>query len=45
MADIFRIMRRFKITGRGTVYTIKSSKGSGLKVGDLLFDFRKKQKT
>lgn len=38
MADIFRIVERFKITGRGTVYIIKSSKGSGLKVGDLLFD-------
>ena len=38
MADIFRIMDRFKITGRKTVYTIKLSKGAVLKVGDLLFD-------
>lgn len=38
MADVFRIVDRFKITGRGTVYTIKLSKGADLKVGDLLFD-------
>lgn len=36
MADIFRIMGRFKITGRGTVYTIKSSKGSDLKVASCI---------
>ena len=38
MADVFRIIDRFVITGRGTVYTMKLSKGALLRVGDLLFD-------
>lgn len=39
MGDVFRIIDRFKLTGRGTIYIIKkSSKDSFLSSGDLLFD-------
>lgn len=40
MAEVFKIIDRFKLTGRGTVYALKVNKGVILKVGDLLFDFR-----
>lgn len=36
--DVFRITERFKVTGRGTVYTIKISKGAVLHINDILCD-------
>ena len=38
MSDVFRIIDRFKINGKGTVYTIKKNKGAVLNMGDILFD-------
>ena len=43
MADLYRIIERFKITGRGFVYTMKVSEGAVLKVGDLLYDLQGNQ--
>ena len=40
MADVFRIIDRFKVTGKGTVYTLKISKDTNLRIGDTLFDLR-----
>ena len=40
MADVFRIVDRFKITGRGTVYMIKLSDKAVLRTGDVLYDLR-----
>lgn len=36
--DVFRITDRFKITGKGMLYTIKVSKGAVLHVNDILCD-------
>ncbi len=38
MADILRIQDRFKITGRGPVYTIRYKKGTKICLGDLFYD-------
>ena len=38
--DVFRITDRFEITGRGTIYTIKISKGAVLRMNDILCDLR-----
>lgn len=38
MGDVFRIIECFKLTGRGTIYTIKLSRDSVLSLGDILFD-------
>ena len=43
MADIFRIVDRFKITGRGYVYLVKPSPGAIIHVGDVLFDLKGNQ--
>ena len=38
MRDVFRILDRFRITGRGMVYTIKNYAHSLIRVGDVLYD-------
>lgn len=38
MSDVFRIIDRFDISGRGSVYIIKISKGAVPRVDDILFD-------
>lgn len=38
MPDVFRILDRFKITGRGMVYTIKKDKDTIICIGDNLYD-------
>lgn len=43
MADIFRILDKFNITGRGIVYTLNVSKDEILRIGDRLFDLRGNQ--
>lgn len=40
MSDVLRILDRFRITGRGTVYTVKVSKGTNIRRGDILSDLR-----
>lgn len=40
MADMFRILDRFKITGRGMVYTVKNYAHSVISVGDVLYDLQ-----
>lgn len=40
MADVFRILDRFKITGRGTVYTVKNYSHSNIRIGDVLYDLQ-----
>lgn len=40
MGDVFRILDRFKITGRGTVYTIKNYAHSNVRIGDILYDLQ-----
>lgn len=40
MTDVFRILDRFKITGRGTVYTVKNYARSNIRIGDVLYDFQ-----
>ncbi|MDD3404025.1 MAG: ATP-grasp domain-containing protein [Hespellia sp.] len=40
MADVFRILERFKITGRGTVYTIKNNRHDNISIGDILCDLQ-----
>ena len=40
MAKVFRIIDRFKITGRGTVYTVKNDSDMNLHLEDILFDLR-----
>lgn len=40
MSEVFRIIDRFKITGRGIVYTVEIPKGFTVCVGDILFDLR-----
>lgn len=38
MADVFRIVDRFNITGRGIVYTVRLSKNAVLRIEDVLSD-------
>ena len=38
MAAVLRIIDRFKITGRGTVYTVENCFHSEIRIGDLFFD-------
>ena len=38
MNEVFRIRDRFKIAGRGTIYTLEISKGTAIHAGDILFD-------
>lgn len=38
MAVILRIQDRFKITGRGLVYTVEHNKGATIRMGDLFYD-------
>jgi hypothetical protein len=40
MADVFRILDRFKITGRGTVYTLKNYAHSEIRIGDVFYDLQ-----
>lgn len=40
MSEVFRIIDRLKITGRGIVYTVEIPKGFTVRVGDILFDLR-----
>lgn len=40
MADVFRILDRFKITGRGTVYIIEKNRDAIIHVGDVCKDLR-----
>ena len=40
MSEVFRIIDRFKITGRGIVYTVEIPKCFTVCVGDILFDLR-----
>lgn len=40
MTDVFRILDRFKITGRGTVYTVKNYSHSNIRIGDILYDLQ-----
>lgn len=40
MSEVFRILERFKITGRGTVYTIKKDEQTNIRIGDILFDLQ-----
>ena len=45
MSEVFRIIDRFKITGRGIVYTVEIPKGFTVCVGDILFDLRGNSKS
>lgn len=40
MADVFRILDRFKITGIGMVYTVKNYSCSNICIGDILYDLQ-----
>lgn len=40
MADVFRILDRFKITGRGDVYTIQNDTYSNIRIGEILYDLQ-----
>ena len=40
MGEIYRIINRFKITGRGTVYTVIAGKNAVIHIGDILLDLR-----
>lgn len=37
---MFRILERFKITGRGTVYIVKNLAYSNVRIGDILYDLQ-----
>ena len=43
MSDIFRITDRFKITGRGIIYTIGNDKDTIIRLGDILYDLHGSQ--
>lgn len=43
MADVLRILDRFHITGRGTVYLLKVNKDVPIHIGDVFFDLRGNQ--
>ncbi len=38
MADVFRILDRFNVNGRGIVYTVISHEYDNLHLNDVLFD-------
>lgn len=40
MGDVFRILDRFKIAGRGIIYTIENNNKANIRIGDILFDLR-----
>ena len=40
MSDVLRILDRFRITGRGIVYTVKINKDAYIRMGDVLSDLR-----
>lgn len=40
MSDLLRIIDRFRITGRGIVYTVKYSKGTVIRMADIFTDLR-----
>ena len=40
MSDVLRILDRFRITGRGIVYTVKINKDTYIRRGDVLSDLR-----
>ena len=40
MRDVLRILERFRITGRGIVYTVKINKDAYIRMGDVLSDLR-----
>lgn len=40
MGEVYRIIDRFKITGRGTVFTVNVGKSAVIHVGDTLLDLR-----
>ena len=40
MGDVFRILDRFKITGRGTVYGVKNHAHSIVRIGDVFYDLQ-----
>lgn len=40
MSDVLRILDRFRITGRGIVYTVKRSKGAVIHMGDIFSDLK-----
>lgn len=40
MGDILRILERFRITGRGVVYTVKKSEAANIYMGDVFTDLR-----
>lgn len=40
MGDILRILDRFRITGRGIVYTVKINKDACIRMGDILSDLK-----
>ena len=40
MGNVLRIIDRFRITGRGIVYTVKINKGACIRMGDVLSDLR-----
>ena len=40
MGDVFRILYRFKITGRGTVYGVKNHAHSIVRIGDIFYDLQ-----
>lgn len=40
MGDVLKILDRFRITGRGVVYTVKISKGCIIHIGDVLSDLK-----
>lgn len=40
MGDILRIIDRFRITGRGIVYTVKINKDACIRMGDILSDLK-----
>ncbi len=40
MSEVFRIIDRFKVTRRGSVYAVEIPKGFAVRIGDILFDLR-----
>ena len=40
MSEVFRIIDKFRITGRGIVYAVKISKGAVIHLGDILSDLK-----
>ena len=38
MADVFRILDRYRITGREIIYNVKNYAHSDIRIGDILYD-------